>query len=339
MKRLLSPLLATMALVSLHPTHADACGAVFRHTTTVTVPSLQVEQVLVIHDPVKEEEHFIRQLAFRNAKEPFGFIVPTPSRPTVAKVASSPFAELAKRFSPEASLGLSLGLGGGGFSAGGVGKGASPRVTVLSQERIGSFTAFVLAANDASALARWLKLNAFETTPESRAWLAHYVAVGFYFTAFRYEPDSKVPGTAVKSETVRISFATPLPFYPYREPEHPKDDASASRVLAVWFVSPQRSLPVASFADDSGDHLKRPWTEDTTHPDTTAQDLRPVLGPLADLLPGAPTAPLVMQTFEDQKSSRQGWGDVVLVPATTQPIDPARRERMGKLTASLGAGK
>ena len=110
------------------------------------------------------------------------------------------------------------------------------------------------------------------------------------------------------------------------------------RVLAVWFVSPERSVPVANLADDRGGHVKRPWTEDTTHAAATAVALGPALGPLAALLPGAPTDPLVVQTFEDQKSSRKGWGDVVLVPATAGPIDPARRARMDKLTAALGAG-
>jgi hypothetical protein len=334
---LLLPPLAALAL--LVPADAAACGAFFKRGPTVTVPSLQVEQVLILHDPVKEQEHFIRQLSFRDAKEPFGFVVPTPSRPTVARVASSPFAELAKQFPPEGGLGLLLGLGGGGMShSRRAGSGAAPAVTVLSKERIGSFTAFVLAATDASALERWLKENSFETTPESRAWLSHYVAVGFYFTAFRYEPDAKVAGTTVKSETVRISFATPLPFYPYQEPVHPQPEANVPRVLAVWFVSPERSIPVANVTDDAGSHVRRPWAEDTTHPATKAVDLRPSLGPLADLLPGAPGDALVMQTFEDQKSSRRGWGDVVLVPEVARPIDPAKRDRMNKLIAALGDG-
>lgn len=336
----LSLVMATTALALLAPRSADACGGFFKRTTTKTVPSLQVEQVLAIYDPAKEQEHFIRQLAFRNAKEPFGFVVPTPSRPTVAKVDGSPFAELAKRFSPEQGFGLmGLGLGGGAGSGHGATRGAQPKVTVLSKERIGSFTAFVLAASDAGALTTWLKQNQFETTTESRAWLEHYVAVGFYFTAFRYEPDSAVAGKALKSETVRISFATPLPFYPYREPEHPTGDPELPRVLAVWFVSPERAVPVASDSDPTGGHLKRPWTEDTVHPGTTASELRPTLGALADLLPGAPDAPLVVQTFEDQKTSRKGWGDVVLVPESASSVDPARRARMDTLAASLGAGK
>jgi hypothetical protein len=99
--KLLSLFMATSALALLAPRSADACGGVFRRTTTKTVPSLQVEQVLAIYDPAKEQEHFIRQLAFRDAKEPFGFIVPTPSLPTVAKVDGSPFAALARQFSPE----------------------------------------------------------------------------------------------------------------------------------------------------------------------------------------------------------------------------------------------
>ena len=341
MSRLVLLLLAVLTLALLVPADAYACGAFFeraRASPTVTVPSLQVEQVLVIHDPVKEEEHFIRQLSFRDAKEPFGFVVPTPSRPTVAKVATSPFAGLAKRFPPERWSGLRLGLGGGAAPSRGGRVVAAAPVTVLSKERIGSFTAFVLAATDASSLGKWLQDNAFETTPESRAWLAHYVSVGFFFTAFRYEPDARVPGTTVKSETVRISFATPLPFYPYQEPVHPKPETHLPRVLTVWFASPERAVPVANVTDDSGGHLRRPWAEDNTHRITTAADLRPTLGLLADLLPGAPNDALVMQTFEDQKTSRQGWGDVVLVPEAARSIDPSKRDRMNKLITAVGGG-
>ena len=46
-------------------------------------------------------------------------------------------------------------------------------MTVLSKERVGSFTAFVLAATDSAALERWLKDNQLVVPPETRAWLDH----------------------------------------------------------------------------------------------------------------------------------------------------------------------
>lgn len=334
----------------------SACGGFFARrttsTTTVTVPSLQVEQVLILHDAEKEEEHFIREIVFRDAKEPFGFVVPTPSQPTVAKVDKSPFAALAARFPPEYEPEVTLrdlvALGAAGGTGGG---GAAPRtVTVISEERIGSFTAFVLAANDGNALKKWLEENQLETTPASEAWLQHYVDLGFYFVAFRYELPAANSGTArSKSETVRISFSTPRPYYPYLEPEHASADAgadnrvTASRVLAVWLVARERSVPIAMVTDDEGTAWKRPWKEARKHGATTAASLTATLGSsIGGLLPrGSSDADagardkLVVQTFQDQKVTRRGWGDVVLVPEAPQAIDAPKMRRLEKLMAAL----
>jgi hypothetical protein len=322
------------------PLDAEACGGFFRARRTVTVPSLEVEQVLLVHDPATEEEQFIREIVFRDAKEPFGFVVPVPSQPTVSKVDKSPFAALAARFPPEPPDPPSSGGGGkgGGLRGLGGGSGSGAGVAVLSQERIGSFTAFVLAATDAKALKKWLDDNELVTTPESEAWLKHYVDLGFYFTAFRYEvPTTKATGTS-KSETVRLTFKTPLPYYPYREPDHATPPAKKPRVLAVWVVSPERSVPLAAVTEEGAIAWKRPWAEAMKHAPQSTSILGSIIGAtnLGSLSAGqTPDRPLVVQTFEDQKTSRRGWGDVVLVPAAPHENDAARLERMTKLMASL----
>jgi hypothetical protein len=211
-------------------------------------------------------------------------------------------------------------------------------VTVISQERIGSFTAFVLAATDAGALKKWLDDNELATTPSSEAWLKHYVDIGFHFVAFRYETDAKGGGGRSKTETVRISFATPRPFYPYLEPLHAEPPPSAPRVLAVWLVSPERGVPVAAVKDGEGDAIrwKRPWKEARLHAPTTTASLAASLGPsLGALVPAGAPGRLVVQTFLDQKQSRRGWGDVVVVPASPEAIDAAKMKRMRKLMTSL----
>jgi hypothetical protein len=340
--RLASLVLAVAGALALAtPRDVSACGGFFARRATKTVPSLQVEQVLIVHDPKAEQEHFIRELVFRDAKEPFGFVVPTPSRPTVAKVERSPFVDLALHYPPE-PRGLSLGGGGGGAarSAGGL-AGVAP-VTVLSQQRIGSFTAFVLAATDSGALRSWLDKNQLATTPESDAWLEHYVSLGFYYVAFRYEvPAAKAGEDKTKSETVRISFASPLPFYPYKEPDHGSADAgwAGPRVLAVWLMTPERFVPVAAQTVGERVSWKRPWAEPRKHEPVKRDALRAQLGAELGALVPAPRAgevdPWTVQTFEDQKTSRRGWGDVVLVPETAREADVSKLARFGGLAASL----
>lgn len=303
----------------------------------VTVPSLQVEQVLVIHDPATEQEHFIREVAFRDAKEPFGFVVPTPSRPTVAKVAHSPFERLASDYYPDPPGAPPVDLGLSGLSGGGTGTGAgASQVTVLSQERVGSFTAFVLAASDGAALRSWLDRNQLATTPASDAWLAHYVALGFYFVALRYEaPDAKTIRERTRAETVRISFASPLPFYPYREPDHATAPGTAPRELAVWLVTPERFVPVAAKKVGDAIDWRRPWIEGVRHDPVKVEELQRQLGAeLGALLPASKDA-LTVQTFQDQKRSRQGWGDVVLVPEKARTVDVTKLSHFGGLAASL----
>jgi hypothetical protein len=68
--------------------------------------------------------------------------VPTPTLPEVAAVEKNPFTRLRERF-PFASGGHGIGKGYGSAGFGGTGGGT---VEVLSVEKVGSFTAFVLAA-------------------------------------------------------------------------------------------------------------------------------------------------------------------------------------------------
>lgn len=271
----------------------------------------------------------MREVSFRKGNTTFGFVVPTPSRPEVAKVDDAPFKRLHDEFPfAPASRGLSFGAGG---AAGSGGKGGG--VEVLSVQKLGSFTAFVLSATDAGGLAKWLATNKFETTPASSRWLEHYVASKFFFVAFRFDPPAKGDGAdagapagstvrPVSSETMRISFATPLPYYPYLEPDHPEKTAKTPRVLDVWFVSPDEATPVSAVqgADGAPFRWKRPWLEGASRR-ADVETLKTALGKsLAGLLPAPKKADdsddltLSVQVFEDQKFDRHGFGDVVLVP-------------------------
>ena len=165
---------------------ANACGGVFVPQAK-RLPSLAHEQVLILHDPNTDTEHFIREVAFRQADQRFGFVVPTPTRPEVAKVDRGLFEKLRRQFPFQRSKGIgSIGLGSG--AGVGFGSGRSAGVQVLQVSKVGSFTAFVLAATDAKALSKWLKDNGLASSKETDVWLAHYVKMKFYYVAMRYDP-------------------------------------------------------------------------------------------------------------------------------------------------------
>ena len=265
-------------------------------------PSLAYEQTLIVYDAEKHREHFVREVVFQQAREPFGFVVPTPTRPEVAKVNKSPFAKLRESFpfrwvNPERLARLAS-------------ADMEDSVKVIEVTKVGRFTAFVLAASDAAGLKGWLAQNGFVTTPETEVWLAHYVKLGFFYVAMRYEPSPGDKGKT-KAETVRISFDSPQPYYPYLEPNQPagKAPGKSPRLLDIWLVSTRDFVPVASRAGEKTDRV-RPFLDGSRY---KAKNVRSTLASAIEpaLLP---EGQLRLQRFADQKRSRIGFGDVDFVP-------------------------
>ena len=238
---------AGLGVIGARTPDARACAEVFGGRAVAESerrPSLAYEQTLILFDAAKRREHFVREVVFRASREPFGFVVPTPARPEVAKVKKSPFPTLREEFPfrrPPRNSGRVAGIVSGDGASG-------ASVEVLDVTKVGKFTAFVLSASDANGLATWLAQNGFVTTPETDAWLAHYVKLGFFYVAMRYEPSARDRGRTT-AETIRISFDTPLPYYPYLEPAPPKGKVAARprrRVPArpcCCSRSPTRSQP------------------------------------------------------------------------------------------------
>ncbi len=353
--KILGALLGAASLAAPTPAgDASACGVFFApRPNPERRPSLAYEQALIVHDAVKGREHFIREIVFRASDETFGFVVPTPTRPEVAKVGKSPFSTLRERFPfevpPPREKGEGLGLG----DLGGIGHGSGGRgVAVLDVQKVGSFTAFVLAADDAAALAGWLKDNGLVSSPETDPWLAHYVKAKFFYVAMRYDPPSKdraqrpakdptqakdlgarprsVP--THKTEVVRVSFDTPRAYYPYYEPERRPGTAEGPRLLEVWLATQGgTSQPLAVRQKDGKPAWRRPFGEGQRFEDAR-EGLTSAMATDAALLPAGRIS---LQRFMDQKQQRAGWGDVVFVPEHHDPRDPVSDQALMKLAPVL----
>lgn len=339
--------LALAAAALRAPPPAEACGGFFRRQNVKTnLPALEVEQVLVVFDRAKGKEHFVREVTFKDGNDTFGFVVPVPSKPDVASVKSRPWGKLATKFPLFPPTDDGAGTKGGGKPGGARGKPEGGGVVVHEVKEVGSFKAFVLSATDAKALSGWLEENKLETNPENDAWLAHYVKAGFFFVAFRHDPpkEKKDDAGGVTSETIRLSFATAAPYYPYREPEHAATP-DRDRVLAVWLVSNDERAPLAVEEKDGKRRWVRPWLEGSrTYPVPIAE-----LKGLSEDLEGLWPAPregsdtLLVQVFEDQKASRKGFGDVLLVPKKPLPLGEQKESAKALLhvlePALLGGAK
>ncbi len=292
---------------------ALACAELFGREVSESErrPSLAYEQTLILFDAEKRREHFVREVVFSAAPEPFGFVVPTPARPEVAKIKKSPFAKLRESFpfrwvNPERLVRIAAADMG------------DDSVKVLEVTKVGRFTAFVLSASDAAGLAGWLSRNGFVSTPATDAWLAHYVKLRFFYVAMRYEPS---PGDKGKTtaETIRISFDSPLPYYPYLEPDPPgaKGRPRHPRLLEIWLVSTRDFVPVAARSRETAEWV-RPFLDGSRY---TSKAVRSTLASSieAALLP---EGQLRLQRFADQKRARVGFGDVVFVPGSADDHGP-----------------
>ncbi|MFO0669613.1 MAG: DUF2330 domain-containing protein [Polyangiaceae bacterium] len=245
------------------------------------------EDALIVWNSEKKTEDFIRRAVFDTRVKSFGFIVPTPSRPTLSEAPASLFDELKDATKPEviekvdwdviplASYGclttfMRTKSASMEVAAAAV---APPPVTVLEETRVAGMDATVLAATDADALAKWLGAHGYDMRPSLAEWLKPYVAAGYTLTAFQYaRPDVAANGplgigAPVAPTAVRISFPTERAYYPYREPS----DAPVvvDRALHLFVLSDRRVAgalgggaawtPEVFFADriKSGDALGR----------------------------------------------------------------------------------
>ncbi len=322
------------AMTLFAPSIARACGGFFSRSRTpaATAPSLSHEQVLLLYDAAQRKEHFIREVTFRNGVEPFGFVVPTPTRPEVAALKQSPFPAL-RSLAPTDDF-PPLRKGDSDNKEGGTGaRRAGAGVEVLEVARVGSFTAFVLSASDARGFAEWLAQNGFRGSPSTDAWLAHYVRLKFFYVAMRYEAPREVTApTRVVAETVRISFSTPVPFYPYLEPVRDAGTASPERLLDLWLVSSAPWTPISARRAGSKTEWVRPFRPTRGSAaryqlEASSDEIRPLL----------PSGDLRLQTFQDQKSSREGFGDVLFAPVAPNTLSPERLEELEPLLGSLDA--
>jgi hypothetical protein len=331
-------LLACALVQAAAPPTAAACGVFnVRQLAPELRPSLTREKVLIVHDAARGRQHFIREVAFRKADQVFGFVVPTPTLPEVAKLAKNPFTRLRDSF-PFEPVGVGKGIGRGA-GAGYGGRGTGGGVEVLAVEKVGSFTAFTLAATDATALATWLKDNELTSTPETDLWLEHYVRMGFYYVAMRYDPPADARSrrrAPIAAETVRISFDTPIAYYPYFEPE-PQHDPKTPRLLEVWYVGADPVVPVARLGETTGSNTRwvRPLKPGRSHRNARRQLTAALYEELDALLP---EGPLVVQTFQDQKRRRTGYQDILFAAAAAKPTTPEQQAALEPLLAVLDPG-
>ena len=314
MKRLaFAGLLMLAGLLPLIP-RGEACAIAWQ-PGTASPPTVADEAAIIAWNPQTKIETFIRKATFATSSADFGFIVPTPTLPALEVADGVAFASLASLTAAryeyvtetkyEFDLGLSCGMAAHDTfkSVGAALPGAAKEaVQVLNRQRVGGYEATSLMAESPAKLRAWLEKNQYQARPELEAWFKAYTEAKWVLTAFKIVGPASKTSASVNADTVKMTFATPRPFYPYREPTDARAGAGFARSLSVYFASDRR---YDGTLGEAGEWPGRAvWSKPL--PEVTAK--------FVGLPPGAYT----LTEFTDRSSPRPGTDEVYFAPAKDQ---------------------
>jgi hypothetical protein len=217
-------------LISLLPVLAfaniiDACCCM------VAMPNARVEFTgqsnIIVWDDRNHLEHFIRSAKFSSSAKEYDLVAPTPSVPEVSVAKQAAFAYLRQLTMPAPPQGGNLrsagAAGGGGFGSG--------SVQVYQETEVGNFHVVTLKATDTVALKKWFDENHYQVSATQDEWFSHYIKQNWYLTAFRVITKDR----DVKTEAIRMSFETKVPYNPYYVP---KENWSRGAQLELFLIAP-----------------------------------------------------------------------------------------------------
>ncbi len=257
MRALLSVLSAGLLLLVL-PRPARPCAIATRSGERVEVAD---ETAIIVWDEARKVEHFIRTVSFTTSDVgPFGFLVPSPSRPELGEVPLTVFSQLHRAVTTaREDRGISLGLTCVTFPLMGMGKKSKSvdrddPVRVLERTSVAGYDVAVLESDSAAALADWLTSHSFSSRPQLAEWLAPYVAARWKLTAFRFRGSGEA---TTPTAAVRMSFAAGRPFFPYREPSDAAPTLLPWRTLRVHLIGGRKME--GSLDDDGVAGGSRAW--------------------------------------------------------------------------------
>lgn len=307
---------SALLAIALPARDARACAAAPPRGQEVVIAA---EEALIVWDAPRRTEHFVRRAQFESTAVDFGFLVPTPTPPTLAEVDGAVFARLEEATQPRVREErpiepqwscLTMFMRGGTKGAA-----VATAVRVLSIQSVAGYEAAVLQADDAKALRGWLDAHGYDARPSLVDWLAPYVAAKWTVTAFKIA-DAKGDAGALRtpaSAAVRMTFTADAPFYPYREPaESQRATPGRERALRVFYASADGR---AEGAIGGPGRAGQAWPGALRYAAARA-DLATLFG--AAIPAGALPATAWLHDFVDASSPRPGVDDVYFARAQAQ---------------------
>lgn len=268
------------------------------------------EEAVITWDPATRTEHFIRRASFHSTARAFGFLVPTPTTPTLGELPDSIYSSLSWEIQPEVrheSRGFDVSVGSLLLEVMSASKGdeamrAAPAIRVIQTARVAGFDATTVEADDPAVLTDWLGKHGFATSDALTQWLERYVTDHWKLTAFVIATDeTQAQSYDVATRAVHMTFHTDRPFYPYREPASPGSPAlpgAEHRLLRVFFMSNARYA--ATLAG-------QPWS-------ARVLQALPLAHTPPELIPLAGEHPFTT-VFVDDSAPRRGLDELYFAPS------------------------
>jgi hypothetical protein len=299
-------------------------------------PHIRGEQAVIIWDSAHHVEHFIRQASIDTKSATLAFLVPTPTPPQLDDADSHIFdmadsvahGEMKPQYinrDPLELVAACLMPMSMNWDDLGIASDQHPVVApvpVISQEYLGGYQATVLDASNGPAMQAWLLDHDFRMTDAAAAWLRPYVAAKWSITAFQLTRRSSQPSDGLTTATIRMSFRTDRPFYPYSEPVRnlPAGRTYEPRVLSVALLSDEKMQ--GSLAEGLAWPAKLQFAGPS---DPVAASVQPsdqlsqndAWAKLANLQAGQ-GAPKYLTYFRDLSNPRPGKTDLFFSPARDQ---------------------
>jgi hypothetical protein len=210
-------------------------------------PVVNADQtVIIVWDEATKTQHFIRKASFKSEADDFGFLVPSPTVPELEESGSDAFPYLQVLTEPETirkARPSNVGCGCSPMASldRNAQAGLAADVHVRAEKEVAGFQAVVLEAKTADGLVKWLKENGYAFSPEVAAWAKPYIDAGWMISAFKVAKNKDdAEQKRVAATSLRMSFKTDRPLFPYREPDF-KDAVKTlnanNRLLRIYFIA------------------------------------------------------------------------------------------------------
>ncbi len=172
---------------------------------------LKAEKIVIHYDPSTQIEHFVRQVTF-DGQSRVGFIVPSPTKPTIALADDKIFQVAADA----ADAAYSKWTSSKQFDSASASAGAAGEIEIVDRLKVGKFDVTIVRAKDRLGLVKWLKARKFAMPEGFEPWIQPYIEEDMFLAVYEFKGGGKA---GLISETIRTTFKTDKPLYPYRIPK------------------------------------------------------------------------------------------------------------------------